>query len=105
MSKEKDLLKALQDATAAYHEASETATQRKLAALNDNVIAARAALNTFMSEGAKDCPVDGARPITMRRGNGTYETGCPACSRRSNGDTREEAIENWNEDKLFVKAE
>ena len=90
-----------------YHEISQTATAPDLAAKSDVIKAKMQEIGSVLVKGANPCGECGQVPIGVKRRPGVFEIGCPACTNpeslsvpadnlRSQGETVEEAADNWN---------
>ena len=91
-----ELEQKLSEVKAAYHEASQIETAPELAARSAEIKDLTAAVNAYYTDGA-----DGDDLIGMKVRPGVYEIGDG--KNRSRGETRDEAVANWNAGVFFVK--
>jgi hypothetical protein len=79
----KDIKRALEQATARYHEIANTAPAPECQALHLEIKRLRAALSAAITEGCNPCPFCGKLPHGMEQPNGKrgieYEIGCIPC--------------------------
>lgn len=109
MKNEETILKKLETALTDYQSESQNLTQSQAAKKTAHIQALRKELSDYFSEGAKACPDCGSDHLHgMRksvivqlpntRANGV-EVGCLNCPLRSQGLTKESAVEYWNSGK------
>ena len=83
-------------AKAEYHAASQTETAGELAARSAHIKKLTAAVNAYYTEGA-----EGEDLIGMKVRPGVYEIGNG--TNRSRGETRDEAVANWNSGDFWLR--
>jgi len=109
---EHQIVKDFAAAKAVYHESAQTATGLELATMSADIKALTIELSAYLTEGAEPCPVCGEKPHGIHQ-PAYYEVGCligcqfevdgKSYLRRAKGGTREEAVENWNNQEYFAK--
>jgi hypothetical protein len=100
-------LNALKELRAALHEKWDTLTTKQVGEETLKIKEAGAALQTILTEGAKDCE-GGHRPLGLFH-EGTanpFEIGDPVTpNRRARGAFLEDAVEKWNDDEWLPPRE
>jgi hypothetical protein len=107
MRTDKHIAEELQAAQQAYHSAATNGKDGSQYAAEMKTL--RAELASYITDGAEACPDCGNLPHGIRQQAGVnrlvityYEVGCLTCKdHRAQGQTREEAVENWNEGKYL----
>lgn len=95
MRTEKQIKADLLAAKAQWHEQSANADEATRASMSANIKALTEKLALHATEGANPCPVCGVRPHGIHQPR-YWEIGCLTDPVRARGETREEAVENWN---------
>lgn len=111
-----ELEQKLSEVKAAYHEASQIESAPELAARSASIKVLSDAINKAYIKGANKCEGCDEMPFGMKRRAGCYEIGCQTCkdptsifkdmqqdNLRSQGETPDEAIANWNDRVFWLK--
>lgn len=110
---EMELTAAIDAAQKQYHELSQIATAAELEKASNQIVSMKKMLAEFISTGAVVCPCCKQLPFGMKKTKGVYEVGCRTCKPvqteagqvlfAAQGETAEEAVENWNAKQFRVK--